>query len=325
MDFRKPPKFIFHPWLVYIELGLLIGMLVLLAIAVRGLELGSEPQLVRVPEGRENLPPLPEVINPIVRINLEGEIVITEEISISAWQTYTNDSYHYSLRYPSDDWFVEEFHDYAVLVPPGDIGRIQINTVNVGGVSVLDRVGINDPDQGIVTENDLFANRSANQYRCIACAQDRYARHIRITDLRGTNWGTKNEVWYDFSIAEGESELDALTAVTLFDRILSTFELDSAFNPGIWAVYENTDAGFSIKYPPTWGFREALIGEGTDFIVAFGPDIPVIGRGLRVYLRGNADTALGARRLCGDFAYDMVRDPGAGAETDVMISSFRCR
>ena len=328
-DLKKPPKFIFHPWLVWVELGLLIGLLILLYAAVRGAGLG-EPELTRVPEARQNLDPLPEPDpNPVARMNQEGEIIIDEEISIENWETFTNDTYHFSLRYPAagpDAWFVESFKDYTVIVPPGDIGRIEINTVNVGGASVLDRVGIEDPKEGFVTEGDQFSDRAANQYRCIACSQGkRFARHIRITDLRGTNWGSKNEIWYDFTIGSGETQLQALGLVALFDRILSTFVLDNAYNAERWLTYENIDAGFSIRHPQSWGFREAIAGEGTDFIVAFGPDIPQIGRGLRVYLRGTGDTQQGVRRLCGDFAYDLVRDPGSGSETDVMISSFRCR
>lgn len=315
----------YHPWLARAEFLVLVIILAALFGAVRAFEFGQTPELVSVPPGRENLPPLPESPTSVARITPGGEIVITEEINMSRWLTYESTAYHYSFRYPSDDWFIEEFGDYAVLVPPGDIGRIEINAVAVGRESPLDGARRGDTLEGILTENDAFAGRSADQYRCVSCKKNRFARHIRMTDLRGTNWGSTNEIWYDFSLEAGEKHIDALTAVALFDRVLSTFILDDAFNEEVWPRYTNTDAGFSIKHPPAWGFREALIGEGTDFIVALGPDIPSIGRGLRVYMRGNADPVVGARRVCGDFAYDMVRDPGAGAETDVMIQSFLCQ
>lgn len=326
-DLKKPPKFVFHPRLVWVELGALLLLLILLASAVRGLDLGGEPELTQVPAARENLDPLPETDpDPIARINQEGEIVIDQEISTQNWLTYENEQYHFSFRYPGDDWFVESFRDYTVLVPPGDIGRIEINTVNVDGPSALDQAGFLDPDEGFITENDQFADRSANQYRCVSCSGGtRFARHIRITDLAGTNWGSKNEIWYDFSIGANETQLDALGTVALFDRILSTFVLDNAYNSELWLTYENSDAGFSIRHPQSWGFREDVPNADVGFIVAFGPDVPQLGRGLRVYLRGTGDTRTGVRRICGDFAYDMVREPGSGSETDIMITTFRCR
>jgi len=322
MDLRKPPKFIHHPKLIWVEAAIGFLLIVALAAAVAGAKRQGDPRIVAVDQdARFNLDPEADV-PPLVRETEEGE-VITREINTGNWVRHTDDAYHFSLRYPGGDWFVQTFGDYTVVVPPGDLGRIQIAASDAARNSPVEQAERGALREGLFSET-TFAGRAAVQWTCVACTGNRYARSVRVTDLRATNWGTRNEIWYDFSLPAGIDRTEALALLLQFDTILDTFFIDTAFNPAEWPRYTSTDEGFSVAYPPGWGFREAIVGEGTDFIVYFGRELPTVGDGLRIYRRGNAEAAVGARRPCGDVLFDLVRI-GNDAAVDAMISSFRCQ
>jgi hypothetical protein len=321
MDLRKPPKFIHHPRLIWVEAAVGFLLIVALAAAVAGARRQGDPRVVTLgQDDRFNMEPQDEA-PPVVQETEDGEVIV-REVSTGNWALHKDDAYHFSFRYPDESWLVQTFGDYTVLAPPNNLGRLEIATRNSARNSPVEAAERGQLTEGIFAETTV-AGRSAVQWTCIACTGNRYARAVRITDLRATNWGQSNEIWYDFRLPSGLDRTEALAQVVLFDTLIDTFFIDTAFNPAAWPRYTNTDEGFSIAYPPGWGFREAIVGEGTDFIVYFGNELPTVGDGLRVYRRGNAEAAVGARRPCGEILFDLVRI-GNDAEVDAMMRTFRC-
>jgi hypothetical protein len=170
--------------------------------------------------------------------NISNANTNTSTIDTSDWQTYANEEYGYSLKYPED---------YSDQIWSGNVEN--------SAVGLLSEWGMNKGQETIFSISVYLVSNNVQK--------------LYDTDLIYEKYNYKYRVFSSFV-----NTTDAPEKQKLYQGILAslTFSAPNITNTSDWKSYTNNEVGYSVKYPQDWSVEETnhsseLVNDTTAYFI----------------------------------------------------------
>lgn len=176
----------------------------------------------------------------------------------AGWKTYTNATYHFSFKYPSD-WKVTEDNETA----PFHVTTTNKTDTKAGDIVFMARYPFSTSrgDETCTSKTATYGGKSAKEFTCSQKSTGTYPSKKIIFDTLPPDWpndGIESKTNYERFINITPNTSGSYTTEI---KILNTLTFT---NPTVgWKTYTNSTYKYSIKYPPEYTKVETPNGDAS--------------------------------------------------------------